>query len=189
MPIGEKDFIERAKTGDDRAFGELVLMHQSFVFNLALRAVGDPHEAEDLAQDAFIRAWQALPRFRADAKFSTWLYRIVVNLCYNRRPKLKQEQEFLSMEENEEFIFQGDEINPIDEVDDKELRTCLHRKIDELPATQKMLIQLRYQQELSYEDISEVMQMPMGTVKTSLFRAHAHLRQEMARMEEMTWVK
>lgn len=189
MPSGEKTIIERAKAGDSRAFGELVLMHQSFVYNLALRAVNDAREAEDLAQDAFIRAWQALPRFRADAKFSTWLYRIVVNLCYNRHPRLKKEQEFLSMEENEELISQDEGIIPDNEHDRRHLRECLHQKINELPATQKMLIQLRYQQELSYEEISEVMQMPMGTVKTGLFRAHAQLRKEMVRMEEMEWTR
>lgn len=85
----ERLLIARAQRGDASAFEALVIMHAQYVYNLALRVVDDPHEAEDLAQEAFLRAWQGLPRFRAQAKFSTWLYRIVTNLCYNRLPHLR----------------------------------------------------------------------------------------------------
>ena len=91
MNINEQTLIARAKRGDASAFEVLVTMHSQYVYNLALRVVKDPHEAEDVAQEAFLRAWQGLPRFRSQAKFSTWLYRIVTNLCYNRLPRLRQE--------------------------------------------------------------------------------------------------
>ncbi len=187
MQIDEREFIKRARLGDSRAFGELVVLHQSFVYNLALRAVNDPQEAEDLAQEAFVRAWQALPAFRAESRFSTWLYRIVVNLCYNRHPRLKRDMENLSVEENEDLPLTQSAGNPVVEQERKQIRVWLHQKIEELPPTQKMLIQLRYQQELSYEEIAGVMQMPLGTVKTGLFRAHSQLRMAMAGMEETAW--
>ncbi len=80
----EKDWLERARAGDVEAFGALVLAHQQFVYNLAWRALGDEHEAQDAAQEAFLRVWQALPNFRGQAQFRTWLYRIVTNVCYGR---------------------------------------------------------------------------------------------------------
>jgi RNA polymerase sigma-70 factor (ECF subfamily) len=82
--------IARAQRGDASAFEALVNMHAKLVYNLAFRVVNDPHEAEDLAQEAFLRAWRALPRFRGQARFSIWLYRIVTNLCYNRLPHLRR---------------------------------------------------------------------------------------------------
>ncbi|MBN1145911.1 MAG: sigma-70 family RNA polymerase sigma factor, partial [Anaerolineales bacterium] len=91
MHRDEAQLVQRARRGDTDAFAELLRAHQDFAYNLALRALGDPHEAEDVAQEAFVRAWQALPRFRGDARFRTWLYRIVANLCYNRLPRLRRE--------------------------------------------------------------------------------------------------
>src|SRR5690349_513730 len=87
----DDELVRRAQTGDTEAFGALVLAHQAFVYNLAWRALDDPHEAEDVAQEAFVRAWLALPNFRAQAQFRTWLYRIVTNLCYNRLPRLRRD--------------------------------------------------------------------------------------------------
>ncbi|MBI4315577.1 MAG: sigma-70 family RNA polymerase sigma factor, partial [Chloroflexi bacterium] len=81
MTIDEGILIRRAKGGDTEAFGVLVSAHQQFVYNLILRTLGDPHEAEDLSQEAFVRAWLALPNFRQQSQFRTWLYRIATNLC------------------------------------------------------------------------------------------------------------
>ena len=96
----EDKLVHRAQQGDTQAFAELVLEHQRFAFNLALRALSDPQEAEDIVQEAFLKAWQALSRFRRQARFQTWLYRIVMNLCYNRLPRLRVEME----QANEEAI-------------------------------------------------------------------------------------
>ena len=87
----ERELVERARAGDVEAFGALVLAHQQFVYNLAWRSLGDEHDAQDAAQEAFIRVWQALPNFRGQAQFRTWLYRIVTNLCYSRLPRLRQQ--------------------------------------------------------------------------------------------------
>ncbi|HPH95295.1 MAG TPA: sigma-70 family RNA polymerase sigma factor [Anaerolineaceae bacterium] len=173
----ETKLVQRARLGDAQAFGELVLMHQTFVYNLALRGCGDPQEAQDLAQEAFLKAWQALPGFRQEARFSTWLYKIVINQCYNRRPRLKREMEALPVDEAAESLpLPGEGANPAHLFEKNELRALLQQKIQQLTPAQRLLVQLRYQQELSYEEIAEITAMPLGSVKTGLFRTHAALR-------------
>lgn len=173
----ETKLVQHARLGDAQAFGELVLMHQSFVYNLALRGCGDPQEAQDLAQEAFLKAWQALPGFRQEARFSTWLYKIVLNLCYNRRPRLKREMEALPVDDAAESLpLPGEGANPARIMEKNELRALLQQKIQQLTPAQRLLVQLRYQQELSYEEIAEITAMPLGSVKTGLFRTHAALR-------------
>jgi DNA-directed RNA polymerase specialized sigma24 family protein len=89
--MDEAQLIRRAQAGDTAAFEVLVVENQDLVYNLALRTLGRATDAEDVSQDAFLRAWLALPKFHQKAKFRTWLYRIVVNLCYNRFPRLRRE--------------------------------------------------------------------------------------------------
>ena len=183
MPANEEALIQRAKTGDTEAFAKLVAEHQAFVYNLALWTLGDSHEAEDLAQEAFVRAWLALPRFRGRAKFQTWLYRIVVNLCYNRLPNLRRE---LAAEADEKINHVPDEIfaNPSVQVEIKEQRAFLHQQIEALPERYRLLITLRYQNQLTYEEIAQVLDLPLGTVKTGIFRARIRLREALRKFEE-----
>jgi RNA polymerase sigma-70 factor (ECF subfamily) len=172
----ERQLIARAQKGDSAAFEALVNNHARYVYNLALRVVRDPHEAEDLSQEAFLRAWKALPSFRLEAQFSTWLYRIVTNLCYNRLPRLKKELNALTLEEGP-----GDWPDPHQRVEpgllSKEIETHLHRAIDDLPESYRLLITLRHLQGMSYADIAETTGLPLGTVKTGIHRARAHLRE------------
>ncbi len=172
---GEADLIRRVQAGDKMAFAELVVAHQQFVYNLALRTLGEAQEAEDVAQEAFVRAWLALPRFRAEARFQTWLYRIVTNLCYNRLPRLRRELEALAdaaLEHLPDETF----IDPAQQIDIAEKREFLHNQIEALPESYRLLLTLRYQNELSYDEIAEVLEMPLGTVKTGIFRARASLK-------------
>ena len=178
MEANETDLIRQAQAGDREAFGQLVERHQHYVYNLALRVVGDEREAEDLAQEAFVRAWLALANFRRESRFSTWLFRIVTNLCYNRLPRLRRE--LLELGEDCLADLPGEAAHshdPAAGVEAVELHSHLHRQIDELPESYRMLIVLRYQQELSYEEIARVTSLPLGTVKTGLFRARERLRQ------------
>jgi RNA polymerase sigma factor (sigma-70 family) len=181
-------WVRQAQKGDKQAFGELVILHQTFVYNLALRASGNPQEAQDLTQDTFLKAWLSLPQFRLEARFRTWLYRIVINLCYNRNPHLKRELESLSLDESQNLPVYNGEGDPPHTMEVNQQRLFLHQKISELPATYQMLIQLRYHQELSYDEIANIMDMPLGTVKTGLFRAHAQLRTFLVMQnEEILW--
>jgi len=97
--VDERELIRRAKTGDTEAFAALLGLHERFVYNLALRTLNNADDAADIAQDAFVRAWMALHEFREQAQFRTWLYRIVLNLCINRLPRLRRELQNLTHEE------------------------------------------------------------------------------------------
>lgn len=181
-PEEEEELVRRAQAGQADAFAGLVAEHQRFVYNLALRALSNPHDAEDVAQEAFVRAWVALPGFRQRARFRTWLYRIVTNLCYSRRPRLRRELNALG---EYEAAHLPDEAfaDPAADLEAEERRRFLHRQIEALPEGYRLLLTLRYQQGLSYEDIAGVVSLPLGTVKTGLHRAKARLREALLRSE------
>jgi len=183
--MDEADLIKRAKSGDTDTFEVLVIENQNFVYNLALRTLGNVVEAEDVAQDAFVRAWLALPKFRRQAKFRTWLYRIVVNLCYNRFPRLRRELVLLVDEDIADMPDVAKESDIVFGIEINERRSFLHRQIDDLPDHYRMLISLRYQDELSYNEIATITNLPIGTVKTGLFRAKERLRKAMTELKEM----
>lgn len=174
--IHEAELVRRAQQGDTQAFAALLTEHQRFVYNLALRSLGDAHEAEDVAQEAFVRAWQALPRFRGQSRFQTWLYRIVVNLCFTRMPRLRRDLNALSEEDaldlpSESFA------DPAVGIEQQEQRAFLFRQIEALSESQRLLVTLRFQQELSYEEIASIVNLPLGTVKVGIFRARQRLRE------------
>jgi len=186
MPDTEQLLIQRAQKGDHDAFAALVDEHQRYVYNLALRVVKDENEALDLTQETFFRAWTALPNFKGQSQFRTWLYRIVTNLCYNRVPNLRRSLNDLGddvMEDIPETNFNA----PAQELETKETRHHLYQAIDELDANYKILITLRYQNELSYDEIASTLNLPLGTVKTGIFRAKEQLRKSLAPMED-AWI-
>ena len=186
--MNETQLIRKARSGDTEAFAALVALHERFVYNLALRTLGNPDDAADVAQDAFVRAWMALGEFREKAQFRTWLYRIVLNLCLNRVPRLRRELNDLTHEElidiPEATSFAGD---PVASLEESELRKFLHHEIDQLPEQYRLLVSLRYQHELSYEEIASLVGLPVGTVKTGLFRAKARLREALSVYEEQIY--
>ncbi len=170
----ERILIARAKAGDTQAFETLVSSYAPFVFNVALRTLGNSAEAEDIAQEAFVRVWRNLKSFRGDAQFKTWLYRIVTNLCYNRLPRLKKE---LSALDPDEQIDLADTTPSIErDLVDVELRAQLHNAIDQLPESYRLLISLRHLQGMSYAEIAKATNLPLGSVKTGIFRARRELR-------------
>jgi RNA polymerase sigma-70 factor (ECF subfamily) len=178
----EQRLVARARQGDAASYEVLVQRHAQYAYNLALRVVGDPLEAEDLTQEAFLRAWQALPRFRSQSSFSTWLSRIVTNLCINRLPQMKKE--LAALDPGDEMIDlpdSGQEVEPA--LLSHELRQCLHQAIKELSPGQRMLISLRHLQGMSYNDISQVTGLPLGSVKTGIHRARLALRQALEAYE------
>lgn len=182
----EQSIIQRAQKGDHDAFAALVDEHQRYVYNLALRVVKDENEALDLTQETFVRAWTALPNFKGQSQFRTWLYRITTNLCYNRLPNLRRSLNDLGddvMEEIPESNLDG----PASQFESGETRHHLHQAIDELDTNYKLLITLRYQNELSYEEIASTLNLPLGTVKTGIFRAKEQLRKSLAHLED-SWI-
>jgi len=183
MPDTETTLIQKAQKGDHDAFAALVDAHQRYVYNLALRVVKDENEALDLTQETFVRAWTALPNFKGQSQFRTWLYRIVTNLCYNRLPNLRRSLNDLGddvMEDIPESKFNA----PAQEFESNETRRHLYQAIDAFDANYQLLITLRYQHELSYDEIASTLNLPLGTVKTGIFRAKEQLRKSLARLEE-----
>ncbi len=179
----EQALIQRAQKGDHDAFATLVDEHQLYVYNLALRVVKDENEALDLTQETFVRAWTALPNFKGQSQLRTWLYRIVTNLCYNRLPNLRRSLNDLGddvMEEIPETKFNA----PADEFESNETKKHLHQAINQLDEQYRLLVTMRYQNELSYEEIATSLNLPLGTVKTGIFRAKAQLRNALAHLED-----
>lgn len=183
MRAGEDKLVRLAQAGDTDAFSELVIAHQQFVYNLALGALGDPMEAEDTTQEAFVRAWQALPRFQRKATFRTWLYRIATNLCYNRLPRLRKEMTAIGDDKIEDLASKPSG-NPQSQMEAAELRAFLHQQIEALPERYRLLIMLRFQHELQYAEIAEIVGIPLGTVKTGIYRARQRLAQALHQFEE-----
>lgn len=188
MPDTESALIENAQKGDQDAFAELVNEHQRYVYNLTLRILRDENEALDLAQETFVRAWSALPNFRGQSRFRTWLYRIATNLCYNRLPTLRRSLNELGEEIVEELSNPDPRsVNPAYKLEKRELREYLFQAVDNLDEKYRLLIALRYQDELSYDEIASTLNLPLGTVKTGLFRAKARLRSALENYEEEAW--
>lgn len=170
----EKRLIKQAQQGNSAAFEALVQEHALYVYNLALPIVRNPQEAEDLAQEAFLRAWQALPRFRVEARFTTWLYRIVINQCFNRLPQLKRD--LCTLIPLGEMILAEDNQDTDRIVQNQEMRREIYAAIDDLPDSYRLLITLRHLQGFSYAEIANL---PVGTVKTGIFRARRQLRESL----------
>ena len=184
----EQTLIQRAQKGNHEAFAALVEEHQRYVYNLAWRVVKDENEALDLAQETFVRAWTALPNFRGQSQFRTWLYRIVTNLCYNRLPNLRRLLNDLGDNVMEDISETSSAFaNPVSESESRETRKYLYQAIEALDENYRLLITLRYQNELSYEEIASTLNLPLGTVKTGIFRAKEQLRRSLVHLEE-SWI-
>jgi RNA polymerase sigma-70 factor (ECF subfamily) len=171
--------VRRAQRGDEEAFAELVTRHQRYVYNLAYRLLRGTDEAEDLAQEAFLRAWRGLSSFRGEARFTTWLYRIVTNLCYNRLAHLRR-QLLEADGEDVDALPSSTYKDPPAAVEAAERRAFLQRQIAALPDKYRLVITLFYLQAFSYKEIAQVLDLPLGTVKTHLFRARERLRRQIA---------
>jgi RNA polymerase sigma-70 factor (ECF subfamily) len=166
----DKTLIERTKAGDIEAFSELARRHEQTVYNLALRFMRDPSLAEDMAQEALVKAYQKLHKFRGDARFSTWLYRIVCNVCLSELQKRKRRGELSAVNEPESS--QAPDITAA-QADEAAL---VRRSVAQLPKRYAQAITLYYLQDLSYEEVAEIMKVPQGTLKTWMHRARKQLR-------------
>ena len=158
----------------------LVAEQQAYVYNLALRLLGDSAEAEDLAQEALVRAWQMLPSFRGEARFTTWLYRIVVNLGLNRRARLRRTLATVSLDDVACPQVPGIEPDPLLAQTDQERKEWIWRQVDALPERYRVVIALYYQQERTYDEMAQILCLPLNTVKTHLARARHLLARRLA---------
>lgn len=174
--LTDKKLVERAQKGDKKAFGLLVLKYQQRIINLVSRFVGDPSMAQDVAQDAFIKAYLALPNFRGDSAFYTWIYRIAANTAKNylsvrSRNPLDTAQDINNAEQIEGEYALRDHQTPEDMLIRDEIQEVIINTIENLPGGLKVAITLREIEGLSYEEIAHVMDCPIGTVRSRIFRA------------------
>ena len=172
----DKQLVARVQKGDKRAFDLLVLKYQHKIFGLISRYIHDHHEVMDVAQEAFIKAYRAIGRFRGDSAFYTWLYRIAINTAKNhlvsrgRRPP-DTDVEVADAEYYESASKLKDIASPYEELHRQELEAAVFKAIELLPEDLKSAVTLREFDGMSYEDIAEVMQCPVGTVRSRIFRA------------------
>lgn len=173
----DRQLVERAQRGDKRAFELLVEKYQRKLGRLLARFIRDPAEVEDVTQEAFIKAYRALPAFRGDSAFYTWLYRIGINTAKNylmalgRRAPTSTEVEAEDAEGFEDAEQLRDINTPESLLLSKEIAQTVNATIDELPEELRTAIQLREIEGMSYEDIARIMDCPIGTVRSRIFRA------------------
>ncbi len=172
----DKQLVARVKKGDQRAFDMLVLKYQHKIFGLISRYVHDPDEVQDVAQEAFIKAYRALPNFRGESAFYTWLYRIAINTAKNYLVSRSRRPPGTDVElEDAEYFEAGGALRDIETPESalygEELKAVVERAIGELPDDLRTAVTLREFDGLSYEDIAEIMDCPVGTVRSRIFRA------------------
>jgi RNA polymerase sigma-70 factor, ECF subfamily len=165
--------VERCRQGDETAFRELVDQYKGLVFALIARSITNRARAEELSQDVFLKVHKGLPYFRGEAKLSTWMYRIVINVLSQERPELAS----ASLDDRDE----DDRLRVQPAADDRAfgdlvMKDRLQKAIEQLPVQYQVLINGHYLKGMRYEDLADALNMPMGTVKTHLHRAKRRLR-------------
>lgn len=179
------ELVKRVQAGDKSAFDVLVLKYQQKVINLVTRYVHDPHIAMDVAQESFIKAYRGLKSFRGDSAFYTWLYRISINTAKNHlvSRSRRMPDDDIDAQEAEQYDGGGmlrDLGTPEHEMMTDEIRNTLTDAIEALPDDLRIAITLRELEGLSYEEISDAMDCPIGTVRSRIFRARESIEVELA---------
>ncbi|MFQ6084199.1 MAG: RNA polymerase sigma factor [Candidatus Aminicenantia bacterium] len=175
--MSEKIFLRRLKEGDEEAFEELIDKFQGKIFSLINLMVSQSSITEDLAQEVFLRIFKGIPYFREESKLSTWIYRITYNVCL---AEIEKHRKSLFIIQNERLEKSPDNLNiSLDKQIEKiDFENKIRKILDLLPVNYKIVLILFYWQELSYQEIAETMKIPMGTVKTYLYRAKNLLKQK-----------
>ncbi len=185
------ELVRRVQSGDKAAFDVLVLKYQQKVINLVSRYVKDPHIAMDVSQESFIKAYRGLKNFRGDSAFYTWLYRISINTAKNYlvSKSRRMPDDDIDAQEAEQYDG-GDKLRSIDTPENEmlsdEVKQTVHHAINTLPDDLKIAISLRELEGLSYEEISDAMECPIGTVRSRIFRAREAIEKELMPLLDAT---
>jgi len=191
-PKAEEDriLVSAAKTGDQKAFEDLMKKYRKSVYYMLLKMVYNPDDAEDLTQEAFAKAFTSLHKFDSKFAFSTWLFRIATNNCIDfiRKKKLLTYSIDQPVDEDSDRPFFIDirdkNYNPNEEMIHSQRSQIIHEAVEKLPQRYKILVQMRYFEEKAYEELADELNLPLGTVKAQLHRARELLNELLANIEE-----
>lgn len=170
----QENIIARARRGDADAFEQLVVAYREQVFRLALRMCGSEADADEVAQEAFLSAWKALPNFRGESQFSTWLYQLTTHAAIDL---MRREKRQIAAADITEVSAAAPAPSPQQQAEQSEQREIVRDAILQLAPEQREVVVLRFMEELSYEEIGAVLKLPSGTVKSRLNRAKAQLKE------------
>lgn len=169
----DRDLVLRTRRGEVQAFGELVRRYQSAVFNVCYRMLGERMEAEDLAQETFIRAYRRLATFDVDRPFGPWVRRVATRVCLNHLDRSTPPSQELDEDRDRPLVPAGNEPERV--LAGAQASAALRRAILELPPRYRAVIELRHYQEMSYAEIAELLEIPLSDVKSHLYRARKTL--------------
>jgi RNA polymerase sigma-70 factor (ECF subfamily) len=176
----DTQLVKASQQGDQDAFAFLVQKHQRRVFAMSLRILQDYEDAREITQEAFLAAWQGLPSFRGEARFATWLYRIAYNCSLRQLERRKRERARHSVIQAE-HILEGmsKEKQAEDSIELRDRQAIVREQLEQLPPKYRIVLILRHLQDMTYEEMAEVLSMPVGTIKTHLFRARNLLKERL----------
>lgn len=177
MARPDAELITLSQQGDKQAFAELVDRYQKRVYTMAVRLLGDMEESRDVAQEAFLRVYRALPRFQKDADFLPWLYTITANIARDRWRRRKREEGAISVPFDETIAAADNRFSPETILEAKDMKQMVEKAVASLPWEYRVAIVLRHIQDLSYKEIAEIMKLPLNTVKTRIRRGRLMLRE------------
>ena len=180
--ISNSELVRKSQLGDKAAFELLVIRHQDLVFSLAYKLTGNREMANDVAQEAFIRAWKAIEKFRGDSTFSTWIYRITVNTAWTLRKKAKKHNT-LNIDDTYEPIVIDEKKDPELVAINSDLSSVLINALDKIPIEQRIIVELKNIEGRSHKEIADYLDISVTAAKVRLHRAHQKLRQILEEVE------
>jgi len=176
----DMQLIVSSKQGDQDAFAQLVQRYQRHVFNLVFRMLQQYEEACEITQETFLAAWQALPSFRGDARFTTWLYRIAYNCSLKQLDQRKRDKALQAALQAEQALEHVDNDKRADaQLEAHDRQAFIQELLSKLPAKYRIVLILRHLQDMTYEEMAEILTVPIGTIKTHLFRARNLLKERL----------
>ena len=179
--------VAASKNGDQEAFAQQVQRYQRLVFNLVYRMLQQYDEATEITQETFLAAWQGLPSFRGDARFPTWLYRIAYNCSLKQLEIRKRDRALQVALEAEKTLENADDAQRENaELDARDRQLLVQEHLSHLPAKYRIVLILRHLQDMTYEEMAEILTMPIGTIKTHLFRARNLLKERLLSLNRVS---
>ena len=180
--VSNSELVKKSQLGDKSAFEELVKRHQDLVFSLSFKLTGNRELANDVAQEAFIRAWKAIDKFRGDSTFGTWIYRITVNTAWTLRKKAKKHYS-LNIEDTQEPVVIDEKKDPELVAINSDLSVVLRKALNQIPLDQRIIVELKNIEGRSHKEIADYLDISVTAAKVRLHRAHQKLRNILEEIE------